>query len=75
MIVDKQEPATDKQLFAAVKQILNMTCRKVDGEYRVNYCHGEEATAYYTCDRADAWHTAVDMHARRLARNTFQTIH
>lgn len=38
-----------------------MTLRKIDGEYRVNYRYGDEATAYYTNDLADAISTAESM--------------
>jgi hypothetical protein len=30
-------------------------------EYRVNFRHGEEDTAYYTTDLEDAFATALDM--------------
>lgn len=32
-----------------------------DGEYRVNYRGGKEATAYYTTDVEDAYHTGLAM--------------
>jgi hypothetical protein len=32
-----------------------------DGEFRVNFIGGEEETAYYTEDMADAINTAIDM--------------
>lgn len=38
-----------------------MTFRLRDGEYRVNFRGGDEATAYYTNDAEDAWHTAAAM--------------
>jgi len=31
------------------------------GEFRVNFIGGEEPTAYYTEDMADAINTAIDM--------------
>lgn len=37
------------------------------GEYRVNFRHGYEASAYYTNDRQDALDTALDMARRRAA--------
>ena len=39
---------------------------KRDGEYRVNFLGGREASAYYTNDLVDAIRTGLDM-ARRLA--------
>lgn len=42
-------------------QSLGLTYRKKDGEYRINFFHGEEATAYYTTDRQDAGLTATAM--------------
>jgi hypothetical protein len=39
-----------------------MTIRKnMDGEYRVNFRDGKEATAYYTNDLQDAIYTAIHM--------------
>lgn len=45
---------------------MSLSCR--DGEYRLNYPNGEEATAYYTNDLQDAIDTAEAM---RLARPQF----
>lgn len=42
-----------------------MVIRSEDGEYRVNFKHGFEATAYYTNDLEDAVATGVDMAQRR----------
>jgi hypothetical protein len=44
--------------------------RTDDGEYRVNYRHGREATAYYTDDLDDAHTTGLDMAAIRDKENT-----
>lgn len=41
-----------------------MTLRKRDGEYRVNFAGGKEATAYYTNDLEDAFATGVTMRLR-----------
>lgn len=38
-----------------------ITIRKRDNEYRVNYKNGKEATAYYTDDIDDAFHTGLAM--------------
>ena len=56
---------TDAQLKQALRAI-GFSLRKRDGEYRVNFTGGGEATAYYTDDRADALDTAraMDRHAR-----------
>jgi len=48
---------------------LGMTLRSLDGEWRVNYRGGEEATAYYTDDLADVVETAAAMdHARNATQ-------
>lgn len=49
---------------AAQLRALGMTLRKEEGEYRVNFRGGSEATAYYTNDLEDAVYTAADMAAR-----------
>ena len=51
---------TDQQAFAAIRG-LGLTVGKRDGEYRVNFPRGQEATAYYTNDRSDAVATALAM--------------
>lgn len=44
---------------------LGLVCtRTLDGEYRVNYRQGAEATAYYTTDAEDAIGTARHMSQR-----------
>lgn len=50
---------------------LGLSVRHRDGEYRVNFPHGTEATAYYTPDPADALDTANAMveRANEPARN------
>jgi hypothetical protein len=55
---------TDKELYTVVRQ-LGMKITKTDGEYRVNFRYGKEATAYYTNDRDDALNTANAMVQRR----------
>lgn len=46
---------------------LGLSCRKRDGEFRVNFIGGEEATAYYTSEADDALQTGQAMAARRNA--------
>lgn len=41
-----------------------MTITRKDGEYRVNFAGGDEATAYYTTEIGDAVFTAIDMRHR-----------
>lgn len=43
----------------------NMTLKKVDGEYIVNFKGGKEATAYYTDDLDDAVATGIHMSENR----------
>lgn len=56
---------TIKQTIAAIKAIPGMTARCVDGEYRVTFTEGSNATreamAYYTDDAQDAIGTARAM--------------
>lgn len=47
---------------------MGLTCRKRDGEYRINYKGGSEETAYYTDDMGDALDTAVCMHRAQQER-------
>jgi hypothetical protein len=56
-----------KQTKQAIKA-LGMTAVHVEGEWRINYPNGSEATAYYTDDNADALATATDM-ARKGSRS------
>lgn len=51
---------TNRALMDALSSI-GMTVRVRDGEYRVNFKYGQEATAYYTNDRDDARGTALLM--------------
>lgn len=55
---------TIKEAIAKM-QANGMVIRCEDGEYRVNFKHGFEATAYYTNDLEDAVATGVDMAQRR----------
>jgi hypothetical protein len=48
---------TDKELFAKVRA-LGLRITKRDGEYRVAFPGGREASAYYTNDKDDALGTA-----------------
>lgn len=58
---------TVKQTIAACRKV-GMTCRYVDGEYRVNYPNGAESTAYYTSDPSDAIGTAHVMAKKKTMR-------
>jgi hypothetical protein len=58
---------TDKELYTKVRAI-GMKITKCDGEYRVNFRNGKEATAYYTTAKDDALLTAEAMMRRRLAQ-------
>ena len=50
----------------SIARRLGLTLRKVcSGEYRVNFCDGNETTAYYTDNLEDAVNTAVEMTRRR----------
>jgi hypothetical protein len=40
---------------------LGVRLMRVNGEYRVNFMGGKEATAYYTNDLQDAVNTAIAM--------------
>jgi hypothetical protein len=51
----------------ALLQKQGMSFRKTGDEFRVNYKGGDEATAYYTNDLADALATGLDM-ARRSTK-------
>jgi len=42
-------------------QKLGLTARRRGGEWRINYRNGQEETAYYTNDSADALGTAREM--------------
>jgi len=44
---------------------LDMTMRRDDGEWRINFVGGDEATAYYTDDLEDALWTAFAMTRER----------
>ena len=44
---------------------LGMTISQRDGEYRINFLAGREATAYYASDLQDAVQTAIVMTAAR----------
>lgn len=48
----------------AILRTYHMTLRHKDGEYRVNFAGGSEATAYYTNDLDDAFATAKSMRAK-----------
>ena len=59
------EPIIAKQSFGEARaeaRTLGCSLRRKDGEYRVNFLHGDEATAYYTDDLEDALGTARLMH-------------
>jgi hypothetical protein len=56
----------------AKEEIVNCGCtlRVEDGEYRVNYRYGKEATAYYTNNLNDAVKTARSMEAKMLMKGS-----
>lgn len=62
---------TDKQLYTAVRNLGLTISKTCCSEFRINLKGGTEASAYYTDDKDDALATAVDMHARHVARNQF----
>ena len=50
----------------SIARHLGLTLRKVrSGHYRVNFCDGDETTAYYADDLEDAVNTAVEMARKR----------
>lgn len=44
-----------------LRVVYKVTITKRDGEYRVNFINGKEATACYTNDLEDAFGTGVEM--------------
>lgn len=64
-LIDFTDIKTDKDLRAYVGSLKGLTVKKIDGEYRVSYTEGSEASreasAYYTTDRLDAAGTARAM--------------
>jgi hypothetical protein len=52
---------TIKEAKQSLREHHGITLTKRDGEFRVNYIGGEEPTAYYTDDMADAINTGVEM--------------
>lgn len=53
-----------------LRVIHRMTLKRSDGEYRVNFAGGSEATVYYTNDLEDAFATAIDMRLRADGKPT-----
>jgi hypothetical protein len=51
---------TSEQVKQAIRA-LGLAVTKLDGEWRINYRGGKEATAYYTADNDDAVGTAKAM--------------
>lgn len=51
----------------AVLLSVGITVTRHDDEYRVNFAHGEEATAYYATDIEDALGTGIAMAKHRSA--------
>ena len=50
----------------SIARHLGLTLRQVrSGDYRVNFCDGNETTAYYTNDLEDAVNAAVEMVRKR----------
>jgi hypothetical protein len=50
-----------KETKDKLRVVFGVKLTKTDGEYRVNFVGGKEATAYYTNDLADAFGTGVAM--------------
>jgi hypothetical protein len=59
---------TIKEAKHSLREHYAMTLDRRDGEFRVNFIGGDEATAYYSDDMADAINTAIDMRRRQAAR-------
>lgn len=57
--------ATTIKAAQADLRSIGMTLSHDDGEYRVNFIGGREATAYYTTDLSDAISTATQMSNQR----------
>lgn len=55
-IEDRRETMTFKELRKAIPETIGVA--RLDGEYRINFHHGHEPTAYYTSDIQDALNTA-----------------
>jgi hypothetical protein len=58
------------QSIVEAKRLMSIHCPDVtissnEGEYRVNFRNGREATAYYTTDLTDAVDTDIAMSRRR----------
>lgn len=69
---------TSQAYVTAILSSLNITLRKINGEFRVNYKGGRESSAYYTDDLQDAFDTGKAMHYNLPAREgliqTVQTL-
>lgn len=68
-VVNVSKPEEAPTTYQALKTKLGqrgLAVSKRDGEYRVAF-PGDEASAYYTNDVADAWGTGLDMARRRDA--------
>jgi hypothetical protein len=66
----QKNPSRPRLTLATVRDALSergMSIRKNDGEYRINFIGGREATAYFTNDLSDALATgrAMAQHGRR----------
>jgi len=60
-----QKPMT-LQEARSIARHLGLTLRKVpSGDYRVNFCDGDEITVHYTDNLEDAFNTAVEMARKR----------
>ena len=57
----------------AVLREVECTLRKVEGEYRVNFLGGREATAYYTDDLTDAIFTGRAMVAYQTVSDVIRS--
>lgn len=59
-----------KNIVRAKLMAYDISLRHDDGEYRVNFRAGREATAYYTNDLEDALATGIAMANRKAAQAT-----
>jgi hypothetical protein len=59
---------TTKEAKESLRANFGMTLTKRDGEFRVNYIGGDEATAYCTEDMADAINTGIEMRRWQVAQ-------
>jgi hypothetical protein len=59
---------TLREAKESLRANFGMALTKRDGEFRVNYIGGDEATAYYTEDMTDAINTGIAMRRRQAGK-------